>query len=880
MQKRRARRKRLAALTGGLAVLFLLAVALVVTTTAGRREVYRPGQAVKGLTAGLSRDLPADHPRVVFTDVTEHAGIRFRHFSGRRSSQLPEDMGSGAAWGDYDGDGWLDLYVVNLVGPLDLSPAGVDASPARSHLYHNQRDGTFRELAEEAGVAFRGWGMAAAWGDYDGDGHLDLVVTAYGSNILYRNRGDGMFVDVTREAGLHGPEGFWSGASWADYDRDGDLDLYITGYVRYEPAVALGTSRQYDVDVPPALNPSAFAPERNLLYRNEGDGTFTEVAEAAGVAGDLGRSLSAAWSDLDEDGWPDLYISNDVSDNVLYHNRGDGTFGDVSHGALVADYRGAMGLAIGDWNGDGDMDIFVSHWIAQENALYDNKVRREFVSLETSPTRGLQFMDEADRWGLGQIALDFIGWGTSFLDFDNDGRPDLVVANGSTMQEPGDPHLLTPMRDLLFWNRGPEHGFYDISSAAGPYFREERVGRGVAVADYDNDGDLDVFIVNHGDQPVLLRNDGGNRNHWLSIQLEGSRANRQAIGARVRVLVDGRVGVQEVGAQSSYLSQNSTVAHFGLGRAEVADTIEVAWPGGERQRFYDVPAGRRFRLVEGGALEEAEAGTAARVAEGASATALPESVGRERVLQFWAVFREATTHRVAGRVAEAEAGYARALELDPNHEDALYYLGNMRLEGGDFDGAWEAWERLVQVNPMSARAHGRLADLHACLAPGAPYDPERADTELRRMLEINPEQTGPRLGLAVVAILRGTPAEADRHLDRVLGSDRQSGLAHFLKGYLAWKRGDRAEAQARLMEAVAASRPSAPAGGVAGEGDTRHGGGAMLDRTTPCREVPSEADGLMDLAELTGPALERELEARYTRLDALMNRRPPPHVRR
>ncbi|MBI4410604.1 MAG: VCBS repeat-containing protein, partial [Gemmatimonadetes bacterium] len=555
--RRLPRRKRLAAVTAGFALLFAAAAAVFVFAAVRDGEPYRPGEAVEGLTAELARDLPADHPRVAFTDVTEDAGIRFLHFSGRRSSQLPEDMGSGAAWGDYDGDGWLDLYVVNMVGALGLSPEQVAASPARAALYHNERNGTFREVAEEAGVALRGWGMGAAWGDYDGDGRIDLLVSAYGTNVLYRNRGDGAFRDATREAGLAAPSGFWTGASWADYDRDGDLDLYITGYVTYDPAASAGSSRQYDVDVPANLNPSAFEPERNLLYRNQGDGTFAEVAQAAGVAGAEGRSLSAAWADLDEDGWPDLYVANDVSDNVLYHNRRDGTFSDVSHGALVADYRGAMGLALGDWNGDGDTDIFITHWIAQENALYDSKLRRQFVSLETPASHPLQFMDEADRWGLGQIALDFIGWGTSFLDYDNDGRPDLLVVNGSTFQRPDTPQLLVPMRDQLFWNRGPKEGFYDVSPAAGPYFREERVGRGAAVADYDNDGDMDAFIVNHGGRPVLLRNDGGNRNHWLELSLEGTRSNRQAIGARVRAVAAGAVQVYEVGAQSSYLSQNS-----------------------------------------------------------------------------------------------------------------------------------------------------------------------------------------------------------------------------------------------------------------------------------------------------------------------------------
>lgn len=857
---RASRRKRLAAVTAGGALLFAATAAVLISAGLRRGDPYRPGEEVEGLTADLARDLPADYPRVAFTNVTDRAGIRFRHFSGRRSSQLPEDMGSGAAWGDYDGDGWIDLYVVNHAGPLDLTPAELAASPARGALYRNLGDGTFREVAEAAGVAFRGFGMAAAWGDYDGDGHIDLVVTAYGSNVLYRNLGNGTFRDVTAEAGLDGPRGFWAGASWADYDRDGDLDLYITGYVRYDRDHAAATSTQYDVETPVALNPSAFPPERNLLYRNEGDGTFTEVAEAAGVAGMEGRSLSAAWTDLDEDGWPDLYVANDVSDNVLYHNRRDGTFREISHEAMVADYRGAMGLAVGDWNGDGDTDLFVTHWIAQENALYDNRIREHFESLDAPPRNRLHFMDVADRRGLGQIALDFIGWGTSFLDYDNDGRPDLLVANGSTFQQPGAAHRLIPMRDQLFWNRGPEEGFYDVSAAAGPYFAETHVGRGAAIADYDNDGDLDVFIVNHGGRAVLLRNDGGNRNRWLQVRLEGARGNRQGIGARVRVVAGGRVQLHEVGAQSSYLSQNSPIAHFGLGDRESVDTLEVRWPSGLRQTFPGVPTNRLLRLAEGEELREAVA------------SAAEPATDRDRVLRFWVLLRQATAHRVAGRVEDAERAYAAALELNPSHEDALYYLGGMRLDRGDFEGAAAAWERLLDVNPRSGRAHARLGALHACLAPGAPFDPDRAEAEFRAVLAINPEQTGPLLDLATVALARDEGDAARQHLDRVLASDPHSALAHYLGGFLAWRKGDRAEAAARFRTALESARGAPPPAGFAGEGDTRQGQDPMLAASTPCREVAREADGLRELDPADDRRLRLESDRRYARLDALLRR--------
>ncbi|MEE9245189.1 MAG: CRTAC1 family protein, partial [Gemmatimonadota bacterium] len=326
-------------------------------------------------------------------------------------------------------------------------------------------------------------------------------------------------------------------------------------------------------------------------------GTFTEVARHAGVAGRGGLSLGAAWSDFDEDGWPDLYVANDVSDNVLYRNLGDGTFSDISHAARVADYRGAMGVAVGDWDGDADMDLFVTHWIAQENALYTNRLS-DLRSPESVSPAQLQFSDEADRYGLGQTALDYIGWGTSFLDYDNDGKLDLFVVNGSTFQQRDSPRDLVPMPDQLFWNRGAGEGFYDVSSVSGGYFQREYVGRGAAFGDYDNDGDVDVFIINHGAPAILLRNDGGNQNPWLSVRLEGRRSNRSAIGARLRLVAGGSVQIREVGSQASYLSQNSLVEHFGLGTASRVDTLEILWPSGTRQVILDIAANQILDVVE------------------------------------------------------------------------------------------------------------------------------------------------------------------------------------------------------------------------------------------------------------------------------------------
>lgn len=601
-----SRRQRGVAITTILGVLFLIG-AIAPWVWPEERTVYQPGQTVEGVSAELDRSVPKEYLHVIFADVTRRAGIDFRHFAGERTSQLPEDMGSGAAWIDYDRDGWLDLFVVNTSGPLTWNSEQMDRSPAHTALYRSNGDGTFTDVSAEAGVDLRAWGMGVAAGDVDNDGWPDLFVTTYGTNVLYLNNGDGTFSEATQAAGLGERRGFWTGAAWGDYDRDGDLDLYVTGYVRYSEEEGTGeVATQYDVEAPASINPSSFPPERNLLYRNNGDGTFTEVAEPAGVADPEGRGLMATWADFTGDGWPDLYVANDVSDNRLYRNNGDGTFEDISHPARVADYRGAMGLAVGDWDADEDLDLFISHWIAQENALYTN-LGRPSESPAGSSRRSIQFMDEADRYGLGQIALDYVGWGTSFFDYNNNGRLDLFVANGSTLQQSDRPERLVPMSDLLFWNRGPDAGFFEASVVSGTsVFRDARgapltkafVGRGAAFGDYDNDGDLDIFVVNHDGPGQLLRNESDDRHHWLKVRLEGRTSNRSAIGARLRLVAGGHAQIREVGAQGSYLSQNALVQHFGLGEHATVDTLEIGWPSGHRQVETDIDADQTLHLRE------------------------------------------------------------------------------------------------------------------------------------------------------------------------------------------------------------------------------------------------------------------------------------------
>ncbi len=439
--------------------------------------------------------------------------------------------------------------------------------------------------------------MAAAWADYDGDGFTDLVVTTFGGILLYHNNGDGTFTNATSSAGLEDFTGFWTGASWGDYDNDGDLDLYICGYVQYKfrREDMERTTLQYAATIPFSLNPSSYLPERNLLLRNNGRGKFQEVGKAAGVDNLSGRSLSASWCDFDEDGWPDLYVANDISDNVMFKNTGNGTFKDISHESWVADYRGAMGLAISDWDLDGDLDIFITHWIAQENALFSNMRRIADGPSEAGP---LRFIDSADVVGLGQIALDYIGWGTSFFDYDNDGNPDLFVVNGSTFQEEDDVSRLIPMKNLLFWNKGNDEGFFEVGGLSGEVFGTRRVGRGAAFADFDEDGDVDVFVVNHSAPPLLLRNDGGSRNNWLKVRLQGSRGNPSGYGARVRLYAGGTVQQTEIASQASYLSQNAPEAHFGVGKITEVERLVVRFPSGTVRELTNLPVNQTVVVKE------------------------------------------------------------------------------------------------------------------------------------------------------------------------------------------------------------------------------------------------------------------------------------------
>jgi len=528
---------------------------------------------------------------VTFVDATNEAGIRFGHSSGTRSSLLPEDMGSGAGFADIDNDGDIDLYIVNIPGPFTQDGNGNTGNA--NALYLNNGDGTFTDITRTAGVGHHGYGMGCVFADVDGDADLDLYLTNYGENVLYRNNGNATFTDVTEIAGVDCD--LWStGAAFADVDGDTDLDLYVCNYVTYD-LEALEQMKEESLQsgkpVPSALNPHVFEPQDNVFYRNNGDGTFTDVTDKTGIAAVGGRSMQAIFSDFDNDNDLDLYVANDTTTNHVYRNDGGGNFTDVSAESWAADFRGSMGLTAGDYDADGDTDLFMSHWVDEENALYRN------LFVEDGNAKQIRFVDESYTAMLAEESIKQIGWGTTFFDFDNDGDLDIFVTNGSTFQELRRPEVLIPQTDMLFRNNGNET-FTDVSQETGIAALPLRVGRGAAFGDYDNDGDVDIFIVNNHAPPTLLRNEGGNRNNWLQVKLIGVGANRDAIGAKIQVKTADRTQVKEIYAGDSYMSFNSLIAEFGVGDATQIETLQVTWQNGEMQKLHNIPANQRIRITQ------------------------------------------------------------------------------------------------------------------------------------------------------------------------------------------------------------------------------------------------------------------------------------------
>ncbi|MFQ6091518.1 MAG: CRTAC1 family protein [bacterium] len=513
----------------------------------------------------------------VFVDVTAQSGIMFQHsFGDDDMSNILESTGSGCAFFDYDGDGHLDIYAVSgcyLDGINDIGHKGLRLT---NHLYRNNGDGTFTDVTEQAGVGDEGYGMGCVVGDYDNDGDPDLYVTNYGPNTLYRNNGDGTFRDVTEEAGVG--DTLWGvGAVFFDYNNDGYLDLYVGNYLEFDPEYRL----YYEADEFPG--PLAYPGQRDVLYRNNGDGTFTDVTEAAGVLNE-GRAMGVLSSDYDDDGWVDLFVANDAMENYLYRNNGDGTFTEVGLESGTAfsehgDAASSMGGDFADFDLDGDLDLLVPDMTF--NSFYRN-LGHGF------------FEDVSAQIGVAEISGQYWSWGGDLFDYDNDGDLDIFISNG-------DGHRLDTQEELFLANvPGPkgERVFKDVAGQSGEFFRHKSVSRGMAVGDYDNDGDLDVFILNLDQPSILLRNDGGNRNHWLMIQLRGTKSNRDGVGARVTLRTGDLKQVEEKKTGTGYLSQNDPRLHFGLGDRRHIEKVVIRWPSGVTQRLTNIDADKIMTVIE------------------------------------------------------------------------------------------------------------------------------------------------------------------------------------------------------------------------------------------------------------------------------------------
>jgi len=522
-----------------------------------------------------------ENRRFWFEDVAAEAEIRLRNVSGGPDKDyIIESLGSGACWIDYDGDGSLDLYLVNGQ-PL----AQTDGSAPSDVLYRNRGDGTFQEVTSRAGIRDSGWGHGCAVGDIDNDGDPDLYVTNRGANALYRNRGDGTFIEVGRAAGVDDP-GWSASAAFADYDADGFLDLVVAEYVEFDQSK---TQRPGSAEfcrflgMPVFCGPRGLPMARNRLYRNRGNGTFEDVTVAAGFHTDRGYySLGVVWGDLDNDGDPDLYVATDSTPNLLYRNNGDGTFTDVATEAGVAfneegREQAGMGTDMGDYDNDGDMDLVVTNFSHDVNTLYR----------QDSPGT---FSDVSYSSGIGEPSLLYLGWGVGWVDLDNDGWKDLFVANGHTQPQVDQYGLATTYRErnLLFANLH-DGTFREVGKDSGPGMALITPSRGAAFADYDNDGDVDVLVNNIDELPNLLRNETGNRSHWIGLKLIGTRATRDAVGARVTLKVQAGIRMGEVHPGYSYLSSNDPRLLFGLGSAVSVDEIRIRWPKGSIQILRDLP---------------------------------------------------------------------------------------------------------------------------------------------------------------------------------------------------------------------------------------------------------------------------------------------------
>ncbi|HYW47227.1 MAG TPA: CRTAC1 family protein [Bryobacteraceae bacterium] len=556
----------------------------------------RAGAQARGMASRNVAPAPMGKPsgrpfHAHFVNVAQSAGLRAPVIYGPagHADYLLETMGCGAAFLDYDNDGWLDIIL--LTGRrLDKTPQG-----ATIRLYRNNRDGTFSDVSEKAGLSSSVWAAGISVGDYDNDGFDDVFITCWGRNILFHNRGDGTFADVTEKAGLlHPGNRYGSGCTWIDYDRDGRLDLFVSHYAVFDPQKVPPRGNDQSCNyfgIPTLCGPGGFDQEPCRLYHNNGDGTFTDVSAKSGIAAvKPGYALTAVAADFDGDGWPDIYVACDSTPSLYFHNNHDGTFAEqaLDRGVSLSEdgqEQAGMGLGIGDAHSNGFLDIFKTHFRGDTQVLYRNNGKG-------------YFRDVTLRSGLA-VETRYVAWGAAIVDLDNDGLPDLFFTTGMVYpeieQKLADAPWKTP--SVVFRNLGGGK-FEELAQEAGPGILESHSSRGAAFGDFDNDGDVDILIVNLNEPPSLLRNDLSGTDHWLKVLLIGKQSNRSAIGAQVIAAYGQTRQVQAVLAQSSYLSASDRRLHFGLGSAATAD-LEILWPNGGRETIAKVPADQLVVIREG-----------------------------------------------------------------------------------------------------------------------------------------------------------------------------------------------------------------------------------------------------------------------------------------
>jgi hypothetical protein len=558
-------------------------------------------------------------PIAYFTDVAKKAGLTMMNTFGGVATKkyIIETTGTGVAIFDADNDGWPDVFIVNgtkLEEKISAVKTGKGAAAAPSnHLYHNNHDGTFTDVTRKAGLVHTGWGQGVCVGDYDNDGWPDLFVTYYGKNVLYHNNGDGTFTDVSEKAGVAGTGKAWgTGCAFVDYDRDGHLDLMVANYVDFDLASTPAPGERVNClwkGVPVMCGPQGLPTASNILYHNRGDGTFEDVTKQAHIDKTSGAyGFSVTTLDYDDDGWPDIYVACDSTASILYHNNHDGTFKDVAVTAGAAfnedgHAQAGMGSTTADFNGDGRLDIFKTNFSDDTATLYRNNGDGTFDDVTFAAGLGLH--------------TQYLGWGTMFFDFDNDGWPDLLLVNGHVYPEVDTQHLGSNFQEprILYHNNG-NGTFADISASAGPGITNSSSSRGLAIGDLWNDGRLSAVVSNMNAAPSLLVNQVRSSNHWVAFQLTGAfpsasktnafpssasspQSTRDAIGARIKVKVGERVLVDEVRSGSSFISNNDMRVHFGLGAATKIDSVEVRWPSGLVETFSQIPIDKFNKLKEG-----------------------------------------------------------------------------------------------------------------------------------------------------------------------------------------------------------------------------------------------------------------------------------------